>query len=394
MIEWNVVKLGDIAEVQTGPFGSQLHQSDYVPQGVPCIMPTNIGQHLDIISEGIAHISKQDASRLSRHLVQEGDIVYSRRGDIEKCAFIQKEQTGWFCGTGCLRVRLISEEVYPHYVAYYLSTPAAKAWIVGNAVGSTMPNLNTGILKDLEIPMPSLPEQKRIAAILSSLDDKIENNRKINKNLEGQAQALFKSWLSAATADLTIGDISESVNDFSRCTKDKVVLINSSDVTEGFFDHHEESDNKDLKGHFKKRFQKGDILYSQVRPRNRHWAYCDFEQDNYLCSTQLMIIRNKPSKVTSILLYYYLISDSVWEEFTLKTETRSGTFPQGNFEEMSAIRVPYSEDQANITAQLESIRKRMFSNYKENIRLAQLRDTLLPKLMNGEIALLDRFEEE
>ena len=193
MEEWKEYKLGEVAQIQTGPFGSQLHQSDYVDDGVPCIKPTNIGKNLDIISDGIVHISENDAQRLSRHLVSTGDIIYARRGDIEKCAYIQEQQNGWFCGTGCLRIR-INKDVDSHFIAYQLSTSEAKRWIVGNAVGTTMLNLNSSILSDLPILIPSLSTQRHISAILKSLDDKIEINQRINDNLEQQAQALFKSW--------------------------------------------------------------------------------------------------------------------------------------------------------------------------------------------------------
>lgn len=194
MEEWKEYKLGEVADIQTGPFGSQLHQSDYVDAGTPCIMPTNIGSHLDIKSEGIAHVSGEDVQRLNKHCVKVGDIIYSRRGDIEKCAFISKSEEGWLCGTGCLRIRINTEKANPHFIAYQLSTKKAKRWIVGNSVGTTMLNLNTGILKELPLLMPSIKVQQKIASILSSLDSKIEINRRINVNLEQQAQALFKSW--------------------------------------------------------------------------------------------------------------------------------------------------------------------------------------------------------
>ncbi len=91
--------------IQTGPFGSQLHKSDYVTSGIPSIMPQNIGDNR-IIEDGIARISPVDAKRLSLYCVQAGDIVYSRRGDVERRALMRKPETGGLCGTGCLRVRL------------------------------------------------------------------------------------------------------------------------------------------------------------------------------------------------------------------------------------------------------------------------------------------------
>ena len=194
MEEWKSYKLGDISTIQTGPFGSQLHQSDYVERGVPCIMPTNIGRMLDFQVAGIAHISEGDALKLSRHIVHEGDIVYSRRGDIEKCAYVSQEQDGWFCGTGCLKIRINSNLAVPKFVAYYLSTDEIKSWIVGNAVGTTMLNLNTSVLADVPLSLPSIQMQKRCVQILDSIENKIALNNRINHNLEEQAQALYKSW--------------------------------------------------------------------------------------------------------------------------------------------------------------------------------------------------------
>lgn len=269
---------------------------------------------------------------------------------------------------------------------YYLKF--ATGGFLGALNGSVMVHITKSSMEKMSIRIPKkLEDQCRIASILSSLDRKIELNNKINADLVEMAQAIFKNWLSECTDEVTIGELSLNVTNYEKTNAEKVVLINSSDVTEGYFDHHNYSPNKNLKGHFKKRFQKGDILYSQVRPRNRHWAYCNFEANDYLASTQLMVIRNNPSLITSILLYQYIISDNVWKEFTLKTETRSGTFPQGNYEDLSQIRVPYNSDVEGISNQLDTLYAKMFMLEKENSRLSLLRDTLLPRLMSGELEI-------
>lgn len=195
---WQATTLGDVCargggDIQTGPFGSQLHAFDYVPVGIPSIMPRNIGDNR-IVSDGIARIAEADAERLRRYLVRPGDIVYSRRGDVERRALVRDEQDGWLCGTGCLRVRLGEGIVEPAFAAYYLAHPAVRAWIVQHAVGATMPNLNTAILSGVPFALPPLPEQRRIASILGALDDKIEINRRMSHTLESIARAIFKSW--------------------------------------------------------------------------------------------------------------------------------------------------------------------------------------------------------
>lgn len=195
---WQVSTLGEICQegggdIQTGPFGSQLHASDYVISGIPSIMPANIKEGR-VSEEGIARITEADAKRLSKYLTKAGDIVYSRRGDVKRCALIRKREEGWLCGTGCLRVRPGSGVVDPDFCSHFLSHPETKEWISRHAVGATMPNLNTQILSALPVLLPSLQEQKAIAHILGTLDDKIELNRKTNETLEAMAKALFKSW--------------------------------------------------------------------------------------------------------------------------------------------------------------------------------------------------------
>lgn len=196
--QWELTTLGEAARrggggIQTGPFGSQLHASDYVEDGIPSIMPQNIGDNRVRI-DGIARITPEDAARLERYRVQTGDIVYSRRGDVEKRALIRSAEGGWLCGTGCLRVRFENGPVNPEYASYYLGHPSVREWVVRHAHGATMPNLNTSILSELPFVIPPLSEQRAIAHILGTLDDKIELNRRMNETLEEIARTIFTSW--------------------------------------------------------------------------------------------------------------------------------------------------------------------------------------------------------
>lgn len=155
---WSVGKLATFVEsyggiIQTGPFGSQLHASDYVADGVPVVMPKDIS--LRRINTGtIARVAEEDAERLSRHRLQPGDIVFSRRGDVERHAFVTQVERGWLCGTGCLLIRPGPHNPAPTFLSLFLDTPAAKSWLVQHAVGATMPNLNTGILGAVPLVSP------------------------------------------------------------------------------------------------------------------------------------------------------------------------------------------------------------------------------------------------
>lgn len=197
MVNWRQIKLGKIlaeggGKIQTGPFGSQLHASDYVDAGIPCIMPANM-QHNRVNIDGIAFVSEGDAQRLRQHLVLEGDIVYSRRGDVTQKALIGKREVGYFCGTGCLLLRP-GKKIDSEFLTYHLSTQSNQKWIMKQAVGATMPNLNTTILSNVPLRVPDLGVQKKIAAVLSALDAKIDCNNRINAELETMAKTLYDYW--------------------------------------------------------------------------------------------------------------------------------------------------------------------------------------------------------
>lgn len=200
---WRETTLGEIVErggggIQTGPFGSQLHASDYVPVGVPSVMPQNIGDNV-ILEDGIARITDADVDRLSRYRLAPGDIVYSRRGDVERRALVREMNDGWLCGTGCLRVRVGDANAAaadPAFLSYVLGTEWTRAWIVRHAVGATMLNLNTAILSAVPLDLPPLAEQQAIAEVLGALDDKIA----ANTALAATADEFVRSWYMHALA--------------------------------------------------------------------------------------------------------------------------------------------------------------------------------------------------
>lgn len=186
--------LGTVSlNIQTGPFGSQLHQSDYSEIGIPVVMPKDLING-KISEDSIARVGSDHANRLSRHKIEAGDVLYSRRGDVGRCAYATEHEAGWLCGTGCLRVTVDSSKADSKYIFYRLQMPETVGWVVNHAVGSTMLNLNTTILSDIPLKLPSLKEQKSIVQILSAYDDLIENNQKQIKLLEEAAQRLYKEW--------------------------------------------------------------------------------------------------------------------------------------------------------------------------------------------------------
>ena len=169
-----------------------------------------------------------------------------------------------------------------------------------------------------------------------------------------------------------LGEICESVSESYRGKAEKVVLINTSDVLEGECLNHSKVPNKELKGQFKKTFKENDILYSEIRPVNRRYAYIDFFAKDYIASTKLMVLRHN-EKVLPKYLYYILQSKDMIEELQMLAEARSGTFPQITFDVLSkeCVMIPNINTQEKILAILTSLDNKIQLNRKINSNLEE-----------------------
>ena len=327
-----------------------------------------------------------------------GDTLFARitpcleNGKTAKVSILGENEIG-FGSTEYIVMRKrnnISDEDFIYYLAI---SPEFRNIAIKSMTGTSgRQRVQLDVLKNTEMLLPSYEEQKKIGKILSSLDEKIELNNKINNNLYEIGRAYFENYLESCKEEIRIKEVANEILDYHKSKEKKVKLINSSDITENNFPEFEFVDNCNLKGHFKKRFRKYDILYSQIRPRNHHFGYVLFENtEEYIASTRLMVVRAKEEKISSSLLYYYLTSKEAIEDFTTKTETRSGTFPQGNYGDLSSFKIKYNKNQENITNVLNIVLNRIYSNQIKTKNLEKIRDALLPKLMNGEIDL-DKIE--
>ncbi len=195
--DWNIAILRNICVqhngIQTGPFGSQLHQKDYKSVGTPIITVEHLGENR-IIHENIPYVSDDDKERLSRYTLKVGDIVFSRVGSVDRRVLVREAEDGWLFSGRCLRVRPNPNLVDSEYLSWFFGLPAFKEHIRKIAVGATMPSLNTELLSNVKVVLPPLVEQRSIASILGSLDDTIALNHSMNATLEAIGQALFKHW--------------------------------------------------------------------------------------------------------------------------------------------------------------------------------------------------------
>ena len=190
-----ICKLKEIAILKTGPFGTQFKASEYVDEGIPVINVKNIG-YGNLYYEDLDFITEETRDRLSEHILQTGDIVFGRKGSVDRHCLITEKENGWFQGSDCLRVRITDTLVNPQYVSYYLLSSHVLKSINNAAVGSTMASINMDIIGDIKVALPSYEEQCRIATTLKKLDDKRAINAAINDNLEHQLEDIYSYWFT------------------------------------------------------------------------------------------------------------------------------------------------------------------------------------------------------
>lgn len=394
MGEWKEVELSAVAEVQTGPFGSQLHAADYVPVGVPVIMPNNIGQRLTLNEANMSFITEADTTRLARYKVQEGDIVFSRRGDVDKCILIDARKSGWFCGTGCLFARLNSTKVDPTFVAYQFDGPELKNWLRTNAVGTTMPNLNSTILSEAPLVLPDFPEQRAIASVLSSLDAKIDLLHRQNRTLEGMAEALFREWFveraEEGWEEGTLGDILSVQGGTTPSTKNPAFWDGeycwttprdlSGDQSLYLFDTARKITAEGLGQIGSGLLPVGTLLLSSRAPV----GYMAFAAVAVAINQGYIAITGNAG-YSNRFIYLWLKANME----TVKGHANGSTFQEISKSAFKTIEliIPPKARVKEFDSVVEPLFEKIKTNQLQTQSLTKLRDTLLPKLMSGEVKI-------
>ena len=392
--EWKKVRLGDLCNVQTGPFGSQLHSKDYADKGTPIVTVEHLGNR-KFSTQNLPLVTDSDKHRLSKYILEQGDIVFSRVGSVDRCSLVGRQESGWMFSGRCLRVR-VSEKIDSGYLYYYFCQETTKQHIRNIAVGATMPSINTKLLQDITIGLFPLDKQKRIAGILGSLDDKIEINNKINANLEEQAQALFKRWF----VDFEFPD--ENGNPYKSGLLDVFVEFDPREKINRsldylFFDMKCLSNNsmKLSDGIYRtvtsaSSFRDNDTLLAKITPclENGKTGFVMNLGDNVIArgSTEFVVMRGKED--VSPYWVYCLARSDEFRDLAIKSMTGSSGRQRVQYSLIKNTPIKYSP---NMMEQFHLCMKPLFQqinkNNIENTALSNIRNTLLPKLMNNEIKL-------
>ena len=376
-----MTQLKTIADIQTGPFGSQLHKEDYVETGTPIVTVEHLGNRV-FTEQNLPRVSDSDKARLIKYTLSTGDIVFSRVGSVDRCSYVDKSHDGWMFSGRCLRVRP-TELVDSLYLYYYFCLEETKQFVRNIAVGATMPSINTKLLGEVEIALPDLNNQKRIAAVLSSLDDKIENNQKLNDNLADLLQTIYQGRFGNDILAVNQGVLS----DICSYSTDKVAVselnVRTYFSTENMLSGKAGSTEATSLPTTSQTTacHKGDTLISNIRPYFKKIVYCE---DKCGCSTDVLCFT--PSQPCySAYLFSTLYADKF---FAFMVAGSKGTkMPRGDKQQIMTYPVvlPSEEELAGFNTIASPLLEQIYSNRSENKRLSILRDTLLPKLMSGEI---------
>lgn len=202
--EWEVKRVGEIADVRTGPFGSSLHESDYVEDGIPIITVEHLGE-FGVLHQNLPKVSDQDWRRLQQYSLDVGDIVFSRVGSVDRNALIRDPERGWLFSGRLLRVRPDQRVAIPAYLSCQFHSESFLAGVREVAVGQTMACLNTKILKGVEVRLPCPDEQTAIAAVLSDMDAEIAALEARRDKTRLLKQGMMQELLTGKTRLVSVG---------------------------------------------------------------------------------------------------------------------------------------------------------------------------------------------
>ena len=400
---WKECKLEDVADVQTGPFGSQLKNEQYVTGGTPVVTVEHVN-NFRIIDFDYPSVTEEDKKRLSKYLLKRGDIVFTHVGSVDLSAFVKPHQDGWMFSSRMLRVRPHAN-IDSRYLSYFFQQDNFREHILNISVGATMPSINTKILEGISVSFPPLPEQRAIASVLSSLDDKIDLLHRQNKTLESMAETMFRQYFTPAplpspkgrgskigkNEDSKIVKIAEMVefNPKRQLPKGKIApYLDMANVSTSVF-HPDNCIEREFSSGM--RFINGDTLLARITPclENGKSAYVTFLENGQVGwgSTEFIVMRSKGNLHS--LFTYALVKNKDFRDYAEGCLEGSSGRQRVNVNHLAKYEIflPKGSALSAYNMVMQNIEPKLHSNFLQIRTLGKLRDTLLPKLMSGAVRM-------
>ena len=415
------VILGDIAISQTGPFGSQLHEEDYVSEGTPIVTVEHLGD-INFTHQNLPFVSEADTKRLSKYILIEGDIVFSRVGSIDRNVYVDKNHEGWMFSGRCIRVRADKNKVNTRYLSYYFKQNSFKKMMMNLAVGATMPSLNTKIMNSIELDLLPRENQDKIANILSAIDDKIQINNQINQELEAMAKTLYDYWfvqfdfpdqngkpykssggkmvyhpelkreIPEGWGVEKLGELIEiergvtySKSDIvEKTTKDAIGVLRATNITGNVMDLNDLVYLTKDKINNKQIIKQNEILIVMSSGSKEHLGKNAINYYEEVIGFGAFCSKIVPQKYSAFINTF--LQSSEFKGYLLKQSMGTNINNLTNSDMLDCrIILPNEEILDKFENIVEKNIRLISNNYIQNQELTQLRDWLLPMLMNGQV---------
>lgn len=378
-----------IDEIAMGPFGSNIKVSCFVDSGVPVLNGSNL-EGFSLSEKTFRYVTREKADFLNKANAHRGDIVITHRGTLGQIVFIPQDSKydRYVISQSQFRVRC-NDKVLPEYLVYYFHTPIGQHKLLSNASQVGVPALArpSSTFQQIEVVLPELSIQKRVVEIISTIQKKIVNNQELNDNLQQQAFSVFDNLIAnAENNDYTVSDYA-FLNPKRRLAKNQVARsIDMSQLsTRGAFPSSWEI--KPFNGGM--RFTNGDTLLARITPclENGKTAFIDFLDDGEVAfgSTEYIVLA--PKNDTPPEMLYCLARYPAFVDYAVKNMNGSSGRQRVSAETVGQYRLPLFDKHSLVLFKevVSPMFLKMRYNFLENMRLAELRDALLPKLMSGEI---------
>lgn len=403
MSKWPTTKISDICtRIAMGPFGSKIKVDNFVPSGVPVLNGANLAG-FKLKEDSFNYVTEHKAEELKNSLAYRGDIVVTHRGTLGQIVYIPSDSRfdKYLISQSQFLLRLDSDKADSRFITYFFHSAYGQYLLLSNASQVGVPALArpTSTFKSLEIPLPPLKIQKKIADFLCLLDKKIQLNTQINQNLEQQAQTIFKSWFvdfepfqDGKFVDSEMGPIPAG---WRVVSLEDIALYNSEKLPASQAKHDTYVSTENMlpnRGGIELAssvpstgcvtvFAKNDVLLSNIRPYFRKIWYAS---SSGTCSTDVLCFRTK-AEVKSEYLFCVLNNEKFFE--FIMSGAKGTKMPRGDKRQMMSYRIvmPPKDILENFAGTLKPLFDHQRRNTTESRRLATLRDTMLPKLMSGEI---------
>jgi len=393
MTEWREVTIEELAEkIAMGPFGSDIKVETFKPCGVPIIS----GKHLHetrMRDKGFNFISEEHADKLSNANVFRGDVIFTHAGNIGQVSFIPENSKyeRYVISQRQFYLRCNSNVLDYEFIAYYFKSPYGQYQLLANANQTGVPSLAQPVsyLKSIKVLLPPLTEQKAIAEVLSSLDDKIDLLTRQNKTLEDLAQTYFRKWFiedSAKSRTVQISDIID-FNPPRYLAKGTIApYLEMANVSTSVF-HPDDWYNREYSSGTK--FVNGDTLFARITPclENGKSTYVTFLNKGQVGwgSTEFIVMHTKND--LHPFLSYLLTKNEEFRDHAESCLEGSSGRQRVNIDHLLnfKIQVPNEKIAQTFNLIMEDIVLKLHHNFMQIRTLSKLRDILLPKLISGEI---------